>query len=69
MMLTKGMTIEQVEGMVKTAGWEIFDDEEYKAFDGSMALSMTVLQGDHAVAVDFFHGVIDELQYIPAWAL
>lgn len=69
MMLTKGMTAEQVEEMVEVSGWEILEEEEYEAFDGSVAVSMVVFQGDHAVAFDLFHGLVDDLQYVPEWAL
>lgn len=69
MMLTKGMTLEQVEMMVALMGWELLDSEDYEAFDGSSARSLTVYQGDHAVAVDLFHGVVDSLEYVPDWAL
>jgi len=69
MMLIKGMTTEEMTAMVDAMGWEIIDDEEYDAYDGSVARALTIWQEDHAVAVEVFHGVVDSLEYVPAWAL
>ena len=69
MMLTKGMTAEEMTAMVDVMGWEMVDDKEYEAYDGSVARSLTVWQGDHAVAVEMLHGVVDSLEYVPAWAM
>ena len=69
MELTKGMTAEEMTAMVETQGWEVVDDHEYEAFDGSVARQVTLWQGDHGVAVDLIHGVVEFLEFIPDWAM
>ena len=59
MMLTKGMTREEVETMMTACGWEYLED----ATD-------CVWQGDHAVGICYDEsGRVEELQYIPEWML
>lgn len=68
-MFVKGMMMEEVLELVAAHDWEIVEDSTYEAYDGTMALQLVVWQGDHAVAVEVFHDKVDELEYIPAWAM
>ena len=67
MMLTKGMTTEQMTEMIKASAWEVLSDEKYEEEEGSSDL--VIWQTDHAVAVEVTKGVVTDLQYVPAWAL
>ena len=65
MMMTKGMTRQEVEQMVEAMGWEMFD-----AMEEDGCFSCTVWQEDHAVAVECDEDErVASLEYIPAWAL
>lgn len=65
MKLTKGMTMQEVEEMVDAMGWEIFDEQEEEGY-----ASCTVLQGDHAVAVEYDEDMkVDYLEFVPLWAI
>lgn len=69
MMMTKGMTRQEVEEMMTLEGWALLDEEEYTE-DGVTYYECTVEQGDHAVGVSFdADGRVSSLQYVPAWAL
>jgi len=70
MMLTKGMTAEQMDAMIAAMEWEVLESDEYEnEFDGSLSRELVIWQEDHAVAVYLSHEVISELQYVPAWML
>jgi hypothetical protein len=67
-MFERGMTMEQVEEMVEAMGWEILQEEEYEE-DGEEWVEVTVLQGDHAVALGLDADGVYEIQFVPLWAL
>jgi hypothetical protein len=68
MKLTKGMTKQEVEEMVKVAGWEILQDEDCEEY-GEKWTEMTILQDDHAVAIGLDDEGVYEIQFVPLWAL
>lgn len=68
MKITKGMTFEQVKELIEKNDWELYECKEYEAYDDTIAIDLTVMQGDHAVGVSIFHEKVDSLEYIPLWA-
>ncbi len=68
-MFVKGMMMEEVMELVAAEGLEVVEESTYEAYDGTMAHELVVWQGDHAVSVGIFHDKVDELVYIPAWAM
>lgn len=67
-MIKRDMTYEEVLAMVEEKGWEILEEKDYEEW-GEEWTEMTILQGDHAVALGVDDKGVYEIQFVPLWAL